>query len=108
MAKISKFQRAQPKEAAFIQQVGAKETRKLQAHRTRIIWSGLGLFGLVGWSIVVPTLLGTMLGIWLDKHHPAHHSWTLSLLIIGLCAGCWNAWHWIDKENQKIRRKDKS
>ena len=70
-------------EPAFAQQVGEKETRKLKAQRrvTRTVWSGLGMMGLVGWSVVVPTLLGAALGIWLDKHYPGGHSWTLALLI---------------------------
>lgn len=94
----------------FIRQIGAKEMRKLRAQRriNQTIWTGFGLFGLIGWSVVVPTLAGTMLGIWLDKHHPSTHSWTLSLLTLGLFGGCWNAWHWMSKENQKIRQKDKS
>jgi ATP synthase protein I len=42
--------------------------------------------------VVVPTLLGTALGIWLDNHNPGTHSWTLMLLVIGLVIGCLNAW----------------
>jgi len=90
---------------AFSRQVGAKATRKLKARRnsTKGVWFGLGMMGLVGWSVVVPTLLGTALGIWLDKHHPMGHSWTLMLLVIGLVIGCMNAWHWVAKEDKEIR-----
>ncbi len=92
----------------FIRQVSAKETRKLKAQRRimRTVWSGFGMFGLVGWSVVVPTLLGTMLGLWLDRHHPAAHSWTLTLLLAGLCLGCWNAWHWISKEDREMHKAE--
>jgi len=58
--------------------------------------------GLIGWSVVVPTLAGVALGIWLDKHHPGGHSWTLMLLVIGLAIGCLNAWHWVARENKEI------
>jgi ATP synthase protein I len=94
-------------ETAFVRKVGAKEMRKLhaQAKVTQTVWSGLGMMGLVGWSVAVPTLLGAALGIWLDKHHPGVHSWTLSLLIIGLTMGCLNAWHWVSKEDREIRRE---
>ncbi|MGA8147458.1 MAG: AtpZ/AtpI family protein [Gallionellaceae bacterium] len=94
-------------ETAFIRQVGAKETRKLQAQRRvmRTVWFGLGMMGLVGWSVAVPTLLGAALGIWLDKRYPGIHSWTLTLLIIGLVIGCLNAWHWVAKEDREIRRE---
>ena len=91
-------------ETAFIREVGAKETRKLRAQRktTETIWSGLGMMGLVGWSVVVPTLIGAALGVWLDKHYPATHSWMLTLLVVGLTIGCVNAWHWIAKEEKQI------
>ena len=94
-------------EAAFIRQVGANETRKLKAQRkvTQTVWSGLGMMGLVGWSVAVPTLLGAALGIWLDKRYPGIHSWTLTLLIIGLTVGCLNAWHWVAKEDREIREE---
>ena len=94
-------------EPSFAQQVGEKETRKLKAQRrvTRTVWSGLGMMGLVGWSVVVPTLLGAALGIWLDKHYPGTRSWTLALLIAGLCIGCVNAWHWVAKEDREMRKE---
>ena len=73
-------------ETEFSQQVGAKAARKLKAQRhvTQTVWSGLGMMGMVGWSVAVPTLLGAALGLWLDKHYPGKHSWTLTLLVVGL------------------------
>ncbi|MEZ5865477.1 MAG: hypothetical protein R3D25_15945 [Geminicoccaceae bacterium] len=40
-----------------------KAERKLEAQgaRHRGVWFGLGMFGLVGWSVAVPTLLGIAL-----------------------------------------------
>jgi ATP synthase protein I len=92
---------------AFSRQVGAKAARKLKAQRkvTRTIWFGLGMMGLIGWSVVIPTLLGAALGLWLDRHHPGSHSWTLMLLVIGLVIGCLNAWHWVVKEDKEIREE---
>lgn len=89
----------------FLRQVGDKETRKLKAQGQvlRTVWSGLGMMGLVGWSVAVPTLLGAFLGNWLDKHHPANHSWLLTLLLAGLMLGCLNAWHWVAREHRIIR-----
>ncbi|MGC1951281.1 MAG: AtpZ/AtpI family protein [Gammaproteobacteria bacterium] len=97
-----------PKDAlAFAGQVGAKAARKLRARRnaTPGVWFGLGMIGLIGWSVVVPTLLGAALGLWLDKHHPGAHSWTLALLVAGLAIGCLNAWHWVAKEDQAMREE---
>jgi ATP synthase protein I len=93
--------------AEFLRQISAKETRKLRAQRkvTSTVWAGLGMMGLVGWSVSVPTLLGAALGVWLDNHYPATHSWMLTLLIIGLTIGCLNAWHWVAKEDKAIGRE---
>ncbi|UTF51260.1 AtpZ/AtpI family protein [Desulfomicrobium sp. ZS1] len=91
----------------FSQKVGAKAARKLKARRnpTPGIWFGLGMMGLIGWSVVIPTLLGAALGIWLDHHHPGSHSWTLALLVAGLAIGCFNAWHWVSKEDREMRKE---
>ncbi len=95
-------------EPTLANQVGAKALRKLKARRnsTQVVWFGLGMMGLIGWSVVVPTLLGAALGIWIDKQHPGTHSWTLALLMAGLAIGCFNAWHWIDKEDKAMREGD--
>jgi ATP synthase protein I len=97
-------------ETEFSQQVGAKAARKLKAQRhvTQTVWSGLGMMGMVGWSVAVPTVLGAALGLWLDKHYPGSHSWTLTLLAIGLGLGCFNAWHWVAKEGREIREQEEN
>lgn len=94
-------------ETSFSRAVGAGEKRKIKARRRSnySIWMGFGMFGLVGWSVVVPALLGAALGRWLDKRFPGTHSWTLTFLIIGLISGCLNAWYWVDKENKKIQQE---
>ncbi len=91
-------------EPTFAEQVGVKAARKLKARRNtdQGVWFGLGMMGLVGWSVVVPTLLGAALGFWLDTHHPGRHAWTLALLVAGLVIGCLNAWHWVAKEERSI------
>jgi ATP synthase protein I len=86
-------------------EIGAKATRKLNARRNsgKGVWFGLGMMGLIGWSVVVPTLLGAAFGIWLDNRHPGDYSWTLMLLVTGLVIGCANAWHWVAKEDREMR-----
>ena len=93
--------------SAFGREVGAKAARKLRARRnpTQGVWFGLGMMGLIGWSVVVPTLLGAALGIWMDNRHSGNHSWTLMLMVIGLCLGCFNAWHWVAKEDREMREE---
>lgn len=92
-------------ESEFGRKVGANEARKLRAMRTQTVWSGLGMMGLIGWSVAIPTLLGAALGIWLDERYPGEHSWTLALLVAGLCTGCFNAWHWVAREDHAMRRE---
>ena len=94
----------------FAGQVGATAARKLKAQRnpTPGVWFGLGMMGLIGWSVVVPTLLGAALGLWLDKHHPGTHSWTLALLVAGLAIGCLNAWHWVAREDREMREEQEN
>jgi ATP synthase protein I len=95
------------KEKDLSQIIEKKEIRKLKSQRNglRSVWFGLGTFGLIGWSIVVPLILGVLLGQWLDSQHPQRFSWTLSLLLAGLTIGCINVWHWIDKENKNIDKE---
>jgi ATP synthase protein I len=95
---------------AFSRTVGAKAARKLKARRnsTQGVWFGLGMMGLIGWSVVVPTLLGAALGIWLDNRHPGSRSWTLMMLVIGLIIGCLNAWHWVVKEDKEMREEQEN
>ncbi len=89
---------------ALADQIGAKAERKFKARKsTAGVWFGLGMMGLIGWSVVVPTLLGAALGIWLDKKYPGKHAWTLALLVVGLAIGCLNAWHWVAKEDKAMR-----
>jgi ATP synthase protein I len=85
--------------------VAAKADRKLRAQRAgpRGVWFGLGMTGLIGWSVTVPTLAGALLGLWWDRRHPGGRSWTLMLLVAGLVIGCANAWHWLVREDQAMR-----
>ena len=94
-------------EPTLAAKVGAKAARKLRARRrgNAGVWLGLGMMGLIGWSVTIPTLLGAALGLWLDKHHAGKHSWTLALLVAGLAIGCFNAWHWVSKEDKEMHEE---
>lgn len=59
---------------------------------------GLGTFGMIGWSIVVPTVGGAFLGLWLDRVAPQDFSWTIALILLGVLVGCAMAWTWVNKE----------
>ena len=87
----------------LIETVGTKENRKIRARKEedRGVWFGLGMFGLVGWAVAIPALIGIAVGIWIDKRWPSPYSWTLMLLVIGVVVGCLNAWYWVRRESRR-------
>ena len=93
----------------FIKKIEKKEKRKLRAQRKKdqAIWFGLGLFGVIGWSVMVPTLIGIAVGIWADRRWPGNISWTLTFLFAGIILGCLNAWYWVEKERKEIEEENK-
>lgn len=88
--------------------VARKEARKLEARRRgrRSIAFGLGLFGVVGWSVAIPTLLGIALGLFLDRAAPLGFSWTLTLMVIGMASGALVAWQWLQREGRRTDDED--
>jgi ATP synthase protein I len=89
---VQKFAReVQRKEALMIR--GRKETGET-------VWFGLGMFGIIGWSVAIPTLIGVAIGLWIDRTWPSQFSWTLMLLVGGVMLGCLNAWYWVRKSSR--------
>jgi ATP synthase protein I len=95
---------------AFSEQVAAQAARKLKARAKGHdnVWFGFGMFGIIGWSVAIPTLGGALLGIWLDNRYPGTRSWTLALLVAGLIIGCWNAAYWVAKEEREMLEEEKT
>lgn len=92
-------------EHSFSDEVSKKEQRKLKALRDKNgVWFGLGMMGMIGWSVAVPALGGAALGVWFDKNHPQSFSWTLTLLFAGIIAGGIIAWYWVLKEDNEIHK----
>lgn len=91
----------------FPGEVGKREKRKVRSRRKsdETVWFGLGMFGMVGWAVAIPTVAGIFLGIWIDTRWPSKYSWTLMLLLLGLVLGCFNAWYWVQKERNAITRQ---
>ena len=98
----SKKKQHRQRQEKFQHQVKDKASRKLTARKKgdRAIWYGLGVFGIIGWSVSISTLIGIAVGIWLDRILVDSYSWTLMMLLLGLVIGCLNAWYWIEKESQ--------
>ena len=62
----------------------------------------LGQIGVLGWAIIVPTLLGLFLGRWLDHSfiigatHPQVF-FSATFLTVGVAIGFWSAWRWMHR-----------
>jgi ATP synthase protein I len=99
MADPSERRRASDERQRLLDMVERKTKRKARARREgdRPLAFGLGTFGLVGWSIMIPTVLGIALGVWLDARDSGSVSWTLTGLLVGLTLGCLNAWWWVQR-----------
>ncbi|MFB3926486.1 MAG: AtpZ/AtpI family protein [Syntrophales bacterium] len=104
--KLSPAERRRRIAEAFTAKVGTKEARRIKGRTQKDngLWFGLGVAGIVGWSVAIPTLLGAALGIWIDQTWPSRFSWSLMLLVLGVGLGCLNAWYWVKKSREKIIR----
>lgn len=79
----------------------ARQAKRMQSRRSNPGPSplrGIGMFGMIGWSIVVPTVGGAFAGMWLDKWAPQAFSWTIALILGGAVLGAFIAAAWINKE----------
>jgi ATP synthase protein I len=96
-------QRGRADQAQFADKVGTKEKRKIKGRRQRrrspLFYAGM--FGIVGWSVAVPTVLGILLGWMIDRRWPGAVSWTLTLMLVGVTLGCLNAWLWVRRESRR-------
>ena len=91
----------------MIHLIEEKQIRKIRARNSKdqSIWVGLGMMGTIGWAVTVPTLLGVIIGIWIDTRWPGSFSWTLTLMFGGLLLGCVSAWLWVSREQENIERE---
>ncbi len=60
----------------------------------------LGQIGILGWTIVIPTLLGLVIGHWLDRHFGTGVFFSAPLLMVGAALGLWSAWKWMHRQTR--------
>ena len=95
-------------EDRFTERVARREALKRRAlrHKDETVWFGLGMFGIVGWAVAIPTLIGVALGLWIDRTWPSQYSWALMFLIAGVLVGCINAAYWVRRVRSRIIEED--
>lgn len=76
----------------------AKRMKSRRDHPGASPLRGIGTFGMIGWSIAVPTVGGAFLGLWLDRVAPQAFSWTIALILGGVVVGAFIVAAWINKE----------
>ena len=64
----------------------------------RPLWQNLSMIGALGWLIVTPTILGALVGRWLDHAYGQGVFWTGSLIFIGAVLGFSLAWQRIQSD----------
>lgn len=55
----------------------------------------LGQIGMLGWTIVVPTLIGVVIGRWIDRALGTGITFSAALIMAGAGIGLWGAWKWM-------------
>jgi ATP synthase protein I len=95
--------RSEGEKQHFQHTISRKVERRLKAEREkdRGVWFGFGMFGLVGWTVAIPSLIGLALGIWIDNRWPSRFSWTIMGLFMGVVIGCIGAWRWVVREGKE-------
>jgi len=73
-------------------QLRQRRRERGQREGERSIGQNLAMIGALGWTIVIPTLIGIFIGRWLDRKFAAGIFWTLGLLVAGLAIGCTLGW----------------
>jgi ATP synthase protein I len=76
----------------------AERLKRARREGDRGFWQNLGLIGSVGWMVVLPAVGGALLGRYIDRRTESPISWTLTLLMLGLVAGCAAAWQHMRRE----------
>jgi ATP synthase protein I len=64
----------------------------------RSLWQNLSMVGALGWLIVTPTLLGVLVGRWLDGLFETGIFFSGALIFLGIAIGSYLAWQRVNKE----------
>ncbi len=69
-----------------------------QREGERSLWQNISMIGALGWLIITPTLLGVLLGRWLDGRFESGIFYTGALIFVGVAIGGYLAWQRINEQ----------
>jgi len=85
----------------FEKALASKIKRRAKCKPCGNFTGSFALFGIVGWSIAIPSVLAALFGRWADARYGGGYTFTLPLIVLGIVAGSVNAWRYISKELEK-------
>lgn len=65
----------------------------------RSMWRNLSMIGALGWLVVVPTLIGVLVGRWLDGMFETGIFFSGASIFLGVSVGCYLAWRRVNEES---------
>jgi len=77
----------------------AERVRQGESSPEPSLGARLGQIGVLGWAIVLPILLGLIVGRWLDRWLATGVMFSAALIMLGAAAGFWSAWRWMHRHN---------
>jgi ATP synthase protein I len=82
---------------ARVARKAAEREAKGRADPEPSLGARLGQIGVLGWTIVIPTLVCLFLGRWLDRTLETGIFFSAPLLMVGAAIGFWSAWRWMHR-----------
>ena len=70
----------------------SERRRRWEREGERPLARNLAMIGSLGWLIVTPTLIGVLVGRWLDGVFDTGITFAAALLFLGAAIGLWLAW----------------
>ena len=74
-----------------------KRSEKWKREGDRSVWQNVSMIGALGWLIVTPTLLGVLIGRWLDHSFGTGIFFSGACIFLGVSFGGYLAWQRMNK-----------
>lgn len=85
----------------WLRQVRKRRERREEFEREgdNSFWQVVGIAGSVGWTVALPTVIGGLLGRWIDsKVEGSGQVFLFFFMLVGLTVGCIVAWRTISEK----------